>query len=86
MELSHIIHSEENLFDDIEIAHSISAYSMMIMVDALVHAYGGHVDVITVNGDNKSVAWNGNAPFYRKALKQMRKVFKECEKELRKPF
>ncbi len=86
MELSHIIHSEENLFGDIEIAHSISAYNMMIMVDALVHTYGGRVSVITVDGDNKCVAWSGDAPFYRKALKQMRKVFKECEKELRKPF
>lgn len=84
MESSYIIHSEENLFDDIEIAHSIPAYSMMIMVDALVHTYGGHVDVITVNGDNKNVTWNGDAPFYRKALKQMRKVLKECKKELEK--
>ena len=82
--MSYIIHSEENLFDDIEIAHSISAYNMLIMIDALVHTYGGCVNVIAVTERGKCVTWNGDAPFYRKALKQLRKVMEECRKELKK--
>ena len=84
--MSYIIHSEENLFDDIEITHSISAYNTMIIVDALAHTYKGHVDVIVVKGDKRNVIWNGDAPFYRKALKQMRKALNECKNELKKQW
>lgn len=47
--MSYIIHSSKNFFDDIEITHSISARSMLIMVSALARAYGEQVDVLSID-------------------------------------